>query len=177
MLSFPIRVSLEDNVQESSYLKGRHDLIEKLKSIPFLKSYEDKFLRNILELSKLRKYGPDEIITREGEYDCWLYVLLHGEVKILKNNEEIARLSALGDTFGELAVIDGEARSATVHAATKTSCLAIDGSFLDRLDQQEKKEFEAVYYRLICEILAHRLRITSKELSRLKQEKEFLNRQ
>ena len=42
-------------MQESSYLKERHDLIEKLKSIPFLKSYEDKFLRNILELSKLRK--------------------------------------------------------------------------------------------------------------------------
>ncbi len=157
-------------MQESSYLKARHDLIENLKKIPFLKSYEDKFLKNILELSKLRKYGPGEIITREGEYDCWLYVLIQGEIRISKDKKELATLNTLGDTFGELSVIDGEARSATVYASRETSCLAIDGSFLDRLEPQEKKEFEAIYYRLIAEILAHRLRITSQELSRMKQE-------
>jgi CRP/FNR family cyclic AMP-dependent transcriptional regulator len=163
-------------MQESSYLKGRDDLIENLKKVSFLKSYEDKFLKNILELSKLRRYGPDEVITREGEYDCWLYVLLKGEIKISKSEEEIARLDTLGETFGELSVIDGEARSATVHAATDTTCLAIDGSFLDRLEPEDKKEFEAVYYRLIAEILAHRLRITSRELSRMKQEVELLSK-
>lgn len=160
-------------MQESSYLKGCQDLIAKLKSIPFLRSYEDKFIGNILELSKLRKYEPGEFITREGEYDCWLYLILHGEIKVMKNDEEIARLSTPGDTFGELAVIDGEARSATVCAVTQISCLAIDSSFLDRINPAEKKEFEAVYYRLISEILAHRLRITSTELSHLKQEMEI----
>jgi CRP/FNR family cyclic AMP-dependent transcriptional regulator len=165
----------EETMQESSYLKGRDDLIDSMKKVPFLRSYEDKFLRNILELSKLRRYCPKEVITREGEFDCWLYVILKGEVKVIKNEEEIAVLNARGGTFGELSVIDGEARSASVYAATDTTCLAIDGSFIDRLDPQDKTEFEAVYYRLLSEILAHRLRITSKELSRLKQEMEFLN--
>ena len=163
-------------MQESSYLKGRDDLIENLKKVPFLQSYEERFLKNILELSKLRRYSPDEVIAREGEYDCWLYVLLKGMIRISKNEEEIARLDTLGDTFGELAVIDGEARSATVYAATETTCLAIDGSFLDRMEQEERIEFEAVYYRLIAEILAHRLRTTSRELSRLKQEVELLSK-
>lgn len=163
-------------MKESSYLKGRDDLIENLKKVPFLQSYEDKFLKNILELSKLRRYSPDEIITREGEYDCWMYVLLKGIIRISKNEEEIARLDTLGDTFGELAVIDGEARSATVQAATDTTCLAIDGSFLDRMEPDEKTQFEAVYYRLIAEILSHRLRATSRELSRLKQEVELLSK-
>lgn len=164
-------------MQESSYLKGRDDIMESLKKIPFLKTYEDRFLRSILELSKLRRYDVDEAITREGEYDCWLYVILKGRVRIIKNEEEIAMLDAQGGTFGELAVIDGEARSASVYAATDTTCLAIDGSFLDRLEPHEKIEFEAVYYRLLSEILAHRLRITSAELSHLKQNMEFLNRE
>lgn len=163
-------------MKESSYLKGRDDLIESLKKVPFLQSYEERFLKIILELSKLRKYSPDEVITREGEYDCWLYVLLKGMIRISKNEEEIARLDTLGDTFGELAVIDGEARSATVQASTDTTCLAIDGSFLDRMEPEEKTEFEAVYYRLIAGILAHRLRSTSRELSRLKQEVELLSK-
>ena len=172
----PMIWSTGDNMRESSYLKGRDDLIESLRKIPLMESYEDKILGNILELSKLRIYGPEEIIAREGEYDCWLYVILKGEVMISKNKEGIARLGTPGDTFGELAVLDGEARSATVHAATDTTCLAIDSSFLERLEPLEKKNFEAVYYLLISEIIAKRLRETSNELSRLKQEMKLLSR-
>ncbi len=159
---------------ESQYLTGRDDLLDTIKKIPFLRSYEDKFLRKILELSKLRRYSPGEVITREGEYDCWLYVILAGEVKVVKGDEEIARLDARGGTFGELAVIDGEARSASIFSLSETTCLAIDGSIIDRLEARERQEFEAVYFRLLSEILAHRLRQTSSELSRLKQEMELM---
>jgi CRP/FNR family transcriptional regulator, cyclic AMP receptor protein len=160
-------------MQETPYLKGRDDLIDSLKKIPFFESYEDKFLKKILQLSKIRKYSPNEVITRQGDYDCWLYVILNGKVKVIRNEEEIARLDAQGVTFGELAIIDGEARSASVFAVTDTTCLAIDGSFLDRLDQQEKVEFEAVYYKLLSVILANRLRTTSDELSNLKWKMEI----
>ncbi|HQG32499.1 MAG TPA: cyclic nucleotide-binding domain-containing protein [Deltaproteobacteria bacterium] len=164
-------------MRESPYLKNRDDLIGTLRKIPFLSSYEIKFLRKILELSKLRIYGADEIITRQGEYDTWLYVILSGEVRVVKDEEEIARLDAQGGTFGELAMIDGEARSASVYAVSEnTTCLAIDGALLDRLDPWERTDFEAVYYRLLAEILAHRLRITSSELSRVKQNLEFINK-
>lgn len=164
-------------MQESPYLKGRDDLFETLRKVPFLHSYADRFLRKILELSKLRRYQEGEAITRQGEYDIWLYVILSGEVRVVKNEEEIARLDALGGTFGELAMIDGEARSASVYAAQpNTTCLAIDSSFVEHLDPHDRMEFEAVYYRLLAEILAHRVRLTSSELSRLKQQMEFLNK-
>jgi CRP-like cAMP-binding protein len=167
----------EEGMQESPYLKGRDDLFEMLRKIPFLQSYADRFLRRILELSKLRRYQQGEIITRQGEFDMWLYVILSGEVRVVHNEEEIARLDARGGTFGELAIIDGEARSASVFAAEpNTTCLAIDSSFIDRLEPHDRMEFEAVYYRLLAEILAHRLRTTSSELARLKQNMEFLNR-
>jgi len=159
---------------ESQYLTGRDDLLDTMKKIPFLRSYEDRFLRKILELSKMRRYRAGEVITREGEYDSWLYVIMAGGVKVVKNDEEIARLDAHGGTFGELAVIDGEPRSASTFAVTETTCLAIDGSIIDRLEPGERQEFEAVYFRLLSEILAHRLRQTSHELSRLKQEMELI---
>jgi CRP/FNR family transcriptional regulator, cyclic AMP receptor protein len=164
-------------MQESQYLKGRDDLIEMLRRIPFLQSYADKFLRKILELSKLRRYQEGEIITRQGEYDTWLYVIISGEVRVVKNEEEIARFDAKGGTFGELAMIDGEARSASVYATQpNTACLAIDNAFLEHLEPKDRQEFEAVYYRLLAEILAHRLRVTSSELSHMKQVMEFLNK-
>ncbi len=170
-------MDLEEGMQESPYLKGRDDLIETLKKIPFLHSYADKFLKKILELSKLRRYQAGEVITRQGEYDAWLYVIISGEVRVVKDEEEIAKLDARGGTFGELAVIDGEARSASVYATKdNTNCIAIDSSFKDRLTPEDRVEFEAVYYRLLAEILAHRLRNTSGELSRMKQTMEFLTK-
>jgi CRP-like cAMP-binding protein len=164
-------------MQESPYLKGRDDLIEMLRKIPFLQSYADRFLRKILELSKLRRYQEGEIVTRQGEFDMRLYVILSGEVRVIHNEEEIARLDARGGTFGELAMIDGEARSASVYAVEpNTTCLAIDSSFIEHIESHDRMEFEAVYYRLLAEILAHRLRVTSSELSRMKQHMEFLNK-
>lgn len=156
-------------MQETPYLKGRDDLLDSLKKIPFLESYEENLLKNILHLSKLRRYTPDEVITHQGDYDCWLYIILKGEVRVVRNEEEIARFDAQGGTFGELAVIDGEARSASVCAVTDTTCLAIDGSFIDRLEPQKKVEFEASYYRFLSIMLSKRLRATTEELSRLKQ--------
>ena len=91
-------------MQESDYLKGRMDLIKRFKQLPLLKSLEDASLKRIMEMSKIRRYAAGETITPEGAHDCWFYVLIDGEVRIVKGNDEIARLKNIGDTFGELAV-------------------------------------------------------------------------
>jgi CRP-like cAMP-binding protein len=157
-------------MEESAYLKGRSDLIGIVKKIPFLHSYEEKYLTNILNLSKVRKYKAGEVIAKEGEFDSWFYLILSGEVKVVKRETEIARLDSEGGTFGEMAVLEGMSRSASVIAIKDTSCLAIDGAFLDRLAPEDRPDFESVYYRLISEELAYRLRKTSEELSLLKKD-------
>lgn len=157
-------------MQESEYLTGRSDLVEKFQHFPFLRYIESDHLLKMLQLSKLRRYEKREVITPEDTYDSFLYVLVEGEVKIVKEKNEIARLCNNGDTFGELAILDGGARSATVIATEKTVCLAIDASFLDRLPKQEQAAFYSVFYRLLSEILSHRLRDTDEELVRCKNE-------
>lgn len=163
-------------MEESSYLKNREYLISKFQKVPFLKSINKEYLGGILNLSKIRKYEPDELITNEGDYDCWIYVIISGAVKVIKHDKEIARLENCGDTFGELSVIDGEARSASVFAATQTVCLAIDGSFLDRVNPEDQHAVYSVFYRLLAEILSERLRTTSNELVQVKEELEQLKK-
>lgn len=163
-------------MKETAYFTGRTDLLDVLKKISFLKPYEEKYLIDILDLSKLRKYSAGEIITREGEYDCRLYVILSGGVRVTKHDKEIATLDVDGGTFGELSVIDGKARSASVYAVSDTTCLAIDMSFIDRMSPDDRKSFDAIYYRALSEILANRLRTTSNELSQVKEEFEDLKK-
>lgn len=162
-------------MKESEYLHGRTDLVKKLQDFPFLKNLNSSHLLDMLQLSKLRSYDEGEVITAEGVYDSWIYVLVYGEVIVTKAGSELARFNDSGDTFGELAVLDGEARSATVSATIKTKCLAIDASFLDRLPIEEQSAFYSIFYRMLAEILSKRLRETGAELAQCKEELKRLH--
>jgi len=164
-------------MQESEYLNGREDLVEKLRVFPFLQNMNTSHLLDMLQLSKLRLYEADEVITKEGVYDSWIYVLVHGEVKVTKGENELARFNESGDTFGELAVLDGEARSATVTATQRTKCLAIDASFMDSMPLEEQSAFYSIFYRVLAEILSKRLRDTGRELDYAKSEIKRLKAQ
>jgi len=69
----------------------------------------------------INEYGVDEVIFEEGSTGRELFVVLAGEVEIAKvdgpDKTVIVRLGK-GEFFGEMAVIDGSARSATAIAAT-----------------------------------------------------------
>ncbi|MDO8293017.1 MAG: cyclic nucleotide-binding domain-containing protein [Gallionella sp.] len=149
--------------------------MEKLQHLPFLGSVSEKYIKDILRFSKIRKFDDGEIITKEKSYDNWVYILFSGAVKIEKNRKEIARLDEIGNTFGELAAIDGKMRSASVEAIGPTVCLAIDTSFMNETAEPlEQALFVSVLYKLFAEVMAQRLRSTNDELIRVRSELETL---
>jgi len=162
-------------MQESPYLEGNGFLAEKLQHLPFLGSVSEKYIKDILRFSKIRKFDDGEIITEEKSYESWVYILFSGAVKIEKNGKEIARLNEVGSTFGELAAIDGKSRSASVEAVGPTVCLAIDTSFMNETAEPlEQALFVSVLYKLFAEVIAQRLRSANEELARVRLELETL---
>ena len=105
-------------MQQSISLDG---VIAFLVSTPLfdgLDSIERADVARILEVSRFK---AQDAVFREGEPgDAW-YVIAEGTARVLKqgagSTSEVARLDA-GDCFGEMAILDGSARSATVEAVT-----------------------------------------------------------
>lgn len=162
-------------MQESPYLAGNEFLAEKLQHLPFLGSVSEKYIHGILRLSKIRKFDDGEIITEEKSFDSWVYILFSGAVKISKGGKVIARLDEIGNTFGEIAAIDGKARSASVSAVGPTVCLAIDTSFMNESSEPlEHALFVAILYKLFAEVIAEHLRSADEELFRLRSELDAL---
>lgn len=159
---------------ESDYLKGNISFLEKLKEIPTLSTFSEKELKGLLELSRIRKYEPGELILEEGFFDSWIYFLISGKVKIVKHGEDVSVLKRVGDIFGEMSIIDGSPRSASVYAVDKTVCLATDASYIDRLSDNDRIAFCYILYRIFSEILAERLRSTTEELIKEKEENKKL---
>ena len=161
-------------MKESSYLQGRVDLVEKFKKIPFLKAFPEEHIHAILHLSRMRKYGPGEEIITEGSRDRWIYVIVIGAVKVVKQGKEVASLDKVGDVFGEMAILDSGERSATVKASVETVCLAFDVVHLDSMALSDLGAFYVIFYRMLAELLANRLRFATEELARYKGKLEMM---
>ena len=159
---------------ESDYLKDNMDFVRKLGKMPTLNLFSEEELKGVLQLSKIRKYDPGELILKEGYVDCWIYFLVSGKVKVVKHGEDLTILERTGDVFGEMGIINGSPRSASVYAVDETVCLATDASYIDRLSGNERTAFCYILYRIFAEVLANRLRLTSDELIKVKEENKLL---
>ena len=160
---------------ESKFLKDNLQNIQKLMDLAPLKSFETKSLRQLLQLSKIREYEDSERIIKEGAVDPWLYFILSGKVRIKKEGVTIVALDKVGEFFGEMRILDGLHRSASVFAEGKTVCLAVDTSATGRLASEgERANFLLLLYRMFSEYISFRLRITNEELVKAKKKSALL---
>ncbi len=153
-----------------AFLKDNEAIIQKLQQIPALRSLEKEHLQTLLDLSEIREFHPDEQILEEGHFDRWIFYLVSGKAKIVKDGKELAIIRRTGDVFGEMGVIDGSARSASVFAVDKTVCLCTDMSQIETLYGDSKFAFRYTMFRGFAQILANRLRMTTAELLQLREE-------
>lgn len=158
-------------MQESNYLKDDFNNVRQLLAIPCLKDFTINDLSSLLRLSRMRHYTDGETIIAEGDLDPWIYFLLSGKVKIRKGGVVVGRVDRMGELFGEMRVLDGLARSASVVAEGKTICLGVDTSASHRLQSPEEiGNLVALFYKIFSKALSCRLRMANEQMVRLKKE-------
>jgi putative ABC transport system ATP-binding protein len=123
-----------------------HDALricEFLRPIDLFKTLTPRQLTDVAEEMTKRHYAAGEIIIREGEPGEEFMLISEGEVEVIRAEHEVARLGP-GDFFGEVALISGEPRNATVVAVTEVdtyvlgktdfqTAIATSQSFRDQL--------------------------------------------
>jgi CRP/FNR family cyclic AMP-dependent transcriptional regulator len=157
-------------MRETDYLKENKKALDLLRRIARFAAFSDEDLDSFLAVGKLREYEAGETIIKKGDTDHWVYFLVSGEVKIVKGEKTFAILKQGGDLFGEMGVVDGAPRSASVWALTKTMVLGLDCSNLNERRKELASVFQYTVFRLCAESLAERLRLTSEEVVRLQAE-------
>jgi putative ABC transport system ATP-binding protein len=91
-------------------------ICEFLKGVEAFKNLTPTELTHIAEHMTKRHFMPGEIVVREGDVGHELFLVSEGEVMVDRAGHEVARLGP-GEFFGELALMSGEPRNATVIAA------------------------------------------------------------
>ncbi len=155
-------------MEEIKDLRLLENVLEQLGSLPIFRELDPSRYDQLLKYARYKQYNAGEIIIEEGVYDQFVYVLVSGGVSVLKGMIEINRLQRVGDVFGEMGILDGSARSATVQALRPTSCLALDSSLIDQYAADDRALFLAILYRVLAESLVARLRKANEEISAMR---------
>lgn len=92
--------------------------------MPLFAGSSKRALRGILEWTKEYKYRPGATLVREGTQGQTLFVVMEGYAKVVRGGKTITRLGP-GDYFGETAMLDGRARTASVVADGPVHCLML----------------------------------------------------
>ena len=95
--------------------------IDLIRGVPLFAGASDGFLEQLAGEFFERTYRTSEAIAEEGESGKTFVVIESGEVSVSVRGQEVGRLGA-GQAFGEMALIDKSARSATVRAVTDAHC-------------------------------------------------------
>jgi len=95
--------------------------IDLLKSVPLFAELRKKDLQLLAKTFKERTFSAGESIAREGDRGIGFFVIESGTASVTQGGEQRGRLGP-GDYFGEIALIDEGARSATVTADDELRC-------------------------------------------------------
>ena len=102
------------NVMDSN-MKGRV-----MDSLPIIQQLPKSIREIVMSKFVVKSFEEGEEIVRQGEIGDSFFVVREGGVVVLENNKELARLKQ-GDWFGEMSLINHEARMATCVADTSTT--------------------------------------------------------
>ena len=107
-------------------------IIENLNTIPIFIDLDEEELSGVSESCTPRKYPKNSMIILEEEFGDIVFIIVIGTVKITRVNDEgkevILSLLGPGEIFGEMAILDGEARSANALAQENCELIAIQKS-------------------------------------------------
>jgi pyruvate,water dikinase len=97
---------------------------ESVQKIPLFADLEPSEIEQVRQLFKERRFSAGETVTREGSGGAAFFLIDSGEATVSVRGQPRATMTA-GDYFGEIALIDGGERSATVTAATDLVCYGL----------------------------------------------------
>lgn len=117
-------VKVDELVRSTSENSRVDKKIAILLKIPLFKRLTYLQIVQMLEMITVKEYSPKQTIVKQNDLGQEMYILLTGEVVVLKEEKVITKL-VRGQFFGEMSLLDQAPRSATIAASQQTMCMII----------------------------------------------------
>ncbi|HKM75387.1 MAG TPA: cyclic nucleotide-binding domain-containing protein [Candidatus Bathyarchaeia archaeon] len=134
-------------------------VIEMLEKSPLWSGLSKQDLKELTEKSEERNYEKGAIIVKKGDRAPAFYLILEGKVEVRLEGKTLSTLGP-GQFFGEMSILDSQARTADVVVVEPAKCLVLHWTSFKGLISNNPR----IALKVIQE-LARRLRDTTKTLT------------
>jgi small-conductance mechanosensitive channel len=184
-LSIPAQsVFVTEDDQSRRERKQKEDIEHRIEAIGGVELFRALSEEEKQQLAKRLRSAPfvrGEAMTRQGNQAHWLYVIIEGEAEVtitIDGQSEKVALLHEGDYFGEMGLMTGAPRAATIIALTDVRCYRLDKEAFEEILQKRPEiaedishtlakrriELEAIRETLTEEIIHQRMHHTQKAL-------------
>jgi CRP-like cAMP-binding protein len=98
--------------------------VEQLRSVPLFKDFTAEDLDHVAQMTKRVEFEQGHTVASQGELGVGFHQIMQGSADVIQDGKKIGQLKP-GDYFGEISLIDGGTRSATVTTSSPTTTLSI----------------------------------------------------
>jgi CRP/FNR family cyclic AMP-dependent transcriptional regulator len=141
------------------------ETIALLRRVPVFSTLSGEELERVARVAVPRRFAAGEVVFKEGDEGRTCYIVRSGRARAIREHADGRAITLAhfepGDIFGEMAMLDGERRSATVETTEGTEAIAILSADMHRL----LREYPDISVKLIA-ALGQRLRDTNERLAR-----------
>ena len=130
-----------------------------LGGVPLFSGLSRRHLKQLAEHADVVQFREREEIVEAGRPGGTFYVILEGEAKVMRDGKAMDRLEP-GEFFGEISLLDGGPRTASVVATTPVTTVRIFKRAFDRVVTKEP----AVAAKILA-VVAHRLREAERSIN------------
>ncbi len=132
-------------------------MIDIISSAPLFKGLDPEVISGIVENANEKQFATGQLIIQEGDNLKELYIIIEGEVSIEKNSGDELFTRGVGESLGEMTLIDLGTRSISVRAKSDVNIAVIDLEYLTTLFDNNPKILTTIAIN-IARILSNRLR-------------------
>jgi CRP/FNR family cyclic AMP-dependent transcriptional regulator len=103
---------------------GRSYKMDLLRNVPLFRSLNQRQLNAVVKFTDAHRARQGAVLTRKGQHGLEAFVIVDGKARVEVGGKKIAELGP-GDFIGELSLIDGKPRTATVIAQTPMTLMVV----------------------------------------------------
>jgi len=149
-----------DSLEKPKEDISAQEKFDAVKKLEFFTGFPDAEIWEILRASNWQEYDSNDDIIVEGDMDDCFYIIVKGDVEVMKNTSVIRTLQK-GDCFGEMGYLAKTKRTASIKSRGQTALMKINSTVISQVSLNCQVRFLKVFLRT----LIHRLSVTTEKVS------------
>jgi serine/threonine protein kinase len=140
---------LDDKAQEIA----EQERFNMVRELAFFSDFAQPEVWELLHASSWKNYTDGQVIVTEGEMDDCFFVIVTGEVQVVKGGKALGTLKE-GDCFGEMGYLSKTKRTASIKAKGIVNLMRVNATSMERASKDTQLKFYQVFVKTLIDRLA-----------------------